>query len=66
MANGFIVLDEETWKAATVEQRALMTFNTLKSIDTRLSGVERWNKCFSFLGGAVGGVLANLGIKWGG
>lgn len=69
MANGFIVMDSDTWESATVEQRALMTYQTLRSIDARLSSLEKrpiFDKCFSFIGGALGGFAATMGIKWGG
>jgi len=69
MANGFLVLDENDWRGATPEQRDWMIFKTLKSMDERLKALEKrplMDKCFSFLGGAVGGFAAALGIKWGG
>lgn len=69
MADGFLVLDENDWEDATPEQQSWMTFKTLKSIDSRLSKLEKrplMDKCFSFLGGIVGGFVAALGIKWGG
>jgi hypothetical protein len=69
MANGFLVLDEKDWEDATPEQRDWMIFKTLKSMDSRLSILEKRplaDKCFSFLGGAVGGFAAALGLKWGG
>jgi len=69
MPNGFVVIDQETWEGSSVEQRALMTFKTLQSIDLRLQKLERrplTDKCFSFLGGILGGFAAALGIKLGG
>ena len=66
MANGFIVLDETDWEGMNQEQRSWMLFKTLKSIDARLLKLEKrplTDKCFSFLGGAVGGFAAALGIK---
>lgn len=69
MSNGFLVLDEKDWESATAEQRSWMTFKTLESIDKRLKVLEKRpfvDKCFSFLGGAVGGLAAAIGIKWGG
>jgi len=64
MANGFIVVDEKDWEGADAEQRFWMIFKTLRSIDGRLQKLERWNKCFSFVGGLIGGFVAALGIKW--
>ena len=69
MANGFLVLNDKDWEGATPEQQSWMTFNTLKSIDARLSKLEKrplMDKCFSFLGGVMGGFAAIVGIKWGG
>ncbi len=67
--NGFLVLNDKDWEGATPEQQSRMMFNTLKSIDARLSKLEKRpviDKCFSFLGGVIGGFAAMLGIKLGG
>ena len=68
MANGFLVVDEKDWKEATADQRDWMVFKTLKSMDTRLSRLEKrpfTDKCFSFMGGVIGGFAAVIGIKIG-
>lgn len=67
MSNGFIVVDEKDWCEATPEQRDWMIYKTLKSLDERMRKLEKrpmTDKLFSFLGGAVGGFAASLGIKW--
>jgi len=69
MSNGFLIIDEKAWDGATPEQQSAMTFKTLRSIDARLSKLEKRpviDKCFSFAGGVVGGAAAFLGIKWSG
>lgn len=69
MGNGFLVVDEKDWEGATAEQRDWLIFKTLKSVDERLKALEKrpiFDKCFSFAGGALGGFLAALGLKWGG
>lgn len=69
MGNGFIVIDEKDWAEANDEQRSWMTFKTLKSIDLRLQKIEKRpivDKCYSFLGGVFGGLLAAFGVRWGG
>ncbi len=69
MANGFLVLDEKDWENASPKQQSWMMFNTLKSMDARLSKLETrplMDKFYSFLGGVLGGFAAVLGIKWGG
>ena len=58
MANGFLVVDEMDWEGATEQQRDWMIFKTLKSMDGRLQTLERWNKCYSFVGGIFGGFVA--------
>ena len=68
MADGFLVLNEHDWEKASPEQQNWMTFRTLKSIDARLSKLEKRpiiDKCFSFLGGVIGGFAAILGLKLG-
>lgn len=68
MGNGFLVLDEKDWEEATAEQRDWMIFKTLKSMDARLSRLEKRpvvDKCFAFGGGIIGGFLAAMGVKWG-
>jgi hypothetical protein len=69
MANGFLVLDEKDWECATAEQRDWMIFKTLKSLDERMQKLEQRptiDRCFSFLGGVIGGFAATLGFKWAG
>jgi len=66
MGNGFIVIDERDWEDADDEQRAWMTFKTLKSIDGRLQKLEKkqwFDKACSFVGGVIGGFLAAMGVK---
>lgn len=68
MGNGFLVVDEKDWKELAPERRDWLIFNTLKSMDGRLKKIEKrpiMDKCFSFLGGVMGGFFAALGIKWG-
>lgn len=62
----FLVCDEHDWEGLTPEQRDWMLFKTLRSVDSRLQSLERWNKFYSFIGGVVGGAMAAFGIKfWG-
>ena len=67
MANGFLVVDEKDWKDLTPERRDWLIFNTLQALDKRMMCIEKRplsDKCWSFLGGIVGGFAAALGIKW--
>jgi len=69
MANGFIIIDDKDWEKASQEQRDWMTYNTIRSIDARLTKLERKpliDKVCSFVGGIIGGALAFIGIKVGG
>jgi len=68
MANGFIVTKED-WESMTPAQQSWMTFNAVQAMNERVEALEKrpfFDKCFSFMGGLIGGVLATMGIKWGG
>lgn len=61
MKDGFIVVSEQDWAAATAERRSWMVFNTLRSIEERLKALENRvfiEKFYSFAGGIFGGALA--------
>lgn len=68
MENGFLILHEKDWEKMTPEQQGWATFNTMQSMNKRLQNLEKrplFDKCWSFLGGVVGGFCAALGIRWG-
>jgi len=60
----FLVCENEDWEGMNADQRDWLIFKTLRSMDRRLHRLEIWNKCFSFAGGFVGGVVAVLGMKF--
>ena len=67
MANGFVVTKED-WEHMDPIQQGWMMFNAIQSIDGRVAKLEKRptiDKCFSFMGGVVGGFAAALGIKVG-
>ena len=64
MSNGFVI-SKESWDHMPDEQQKWIMFETMQNVNIRLKRLEKWNKCFSFLGGAIGGFAAALGIKWG-
>jgi len=67
MAGGFNI-DETDWGHMEPKQQSWLTFNAIQSMDARLSKLEKrplMDKCFSFLGGIMGGFAAALGINWG-
>ena len=67
--DGFLIINEKDWKKMTAEQRDWAVFNTLCRMDQRLSRLEKRpivDKCFSFLGGILGGAASAFGIKYGG
>ena len=66
--NGFVIT-KESWREMPAEQREWLLFDTLQDMNTRLKTVECRpfkDKCYSMLGGLVGGALAAFGVKWGG
>jgi hypothetical protein len=65
MGNGFIV-SKETWDHMPDEQQRWIMFETMQAVNARLKRLERWNTCWSFAGGIVGGAMSALGIKVGG
>jgi hypothetical protein len=65
--NGFVIT-KETWENMPAEQREWLLFDTLQDMNRRLKLVEERpfrDKCYSFMGGLIGGALAAAGIKWG-
>jgi len=69
MENGFLVLTEKDWEKMSQEQQSWAIFNTMQSMSRRLTDLEKrplMDKCWSFMGGVIGGFAAALGIKWGG
>lgn len=60
----FLVCDEKDWEGLTANQRDWMIFKTLRSMSDEIKTLKRWNKCFSTLGGIIGGAAAFLGIKF--
>jgi hypothetical protein len=63
-----MTVTERDWEHMSTDNRDWLVFSTLKSMDKRLEVIEtksRFDKCWSFLGGVVGGVAAALGIKVG-
>lgn len=63
-----MVLTDKAWENMTPENRDWMIFSTLNSMDKRLESLEcrkKYDKCWSFFGGILGGLAATLGIRWG-
>jgi hypothetical protein len=63
-----MTVTERDWEHMTSENRDWLIFSTMKSMDRRLEVIEsksRFDKCWSFLGGMIGGAAAFLGIKVG-
>ena len=59
---------KEEWEHIPTETKLWMIFSTMGSINKRLQALEnksRYDKCWSFLGGVLGGAAAALGIKVG-
>ena len=65
MANGFIVVEKEDWERATKEDRDLMVYNTLKSINDRIAKLEKqvmFRTALNFFGCVSGGALGMFAI----
>lgn len=65
---GFIVIGEKDWAKATPEQRDWMVYQTLQSLNNRMTTLEcrpLTDKFLSFVGGLIGGFIAAIGVKWG-
>jgi hypothetical protein len=63
--NGFVVT-EESWNGMSEGQRSWITYETMQDMNKRVIRLEKrsiYDKCAAFLGGAVGGCAAVLGIK---
>lgn len=64
MRDGFIVVSEQDWEAATSDRRSWMVFNTLRNIEERITKLENkvyLEKIYSFFGGCLGGAIAVWG-----
>jgi len=64
--NGFIIT-KETWENLPAEQREWMLFDTVQDLHMRIKAVEKRpvaDKCLAFIGGAFGGFVAALGLKF--
>lgn len=60
----FLVCDEKDWEGMSQEQRDWMIFKTLRVVNNEMITLKRWNKCFSTIGGMIGGAAAFLGFKF--
>ena len=66
--NGFITITKADWECMDEKQKLWAIYNTLQTMHNRLEVLERRplvDKCWAFIGGIVGGILAALGIKYG-
>jgi hypothetical protein len=65
--NSCIMVTEKDWEKASDEQRGWWTFQSLQSLNERMICLENRpfiDKCYSFLGGVIGGFVAALGLKF--
>ena len=56
----FIMVTEKDWEKASEDQRGWWTYQTLQSLNDRLSFLERrplYDKCMAFMGGVIGGFV---------
>ncbi len=65
--NGKMVVSKEAWNRLESNDREWLMFDTMQSLDKRLSDLEDkgfFHKACSAVGGVIGGALAAFGIKW--
>ena len=69
MSNLKMVITKESWENMPEEEKNWLTFNTIQSMDRRITKLERGgviNKSLTFAGGVIGGIAFWFGIKiWG-
>lgn len=69
MDNLKMTVTEESWKKIPDDEKLWLIFNTVRSLDRRITKLERggWlHKGLAFTGGIIGGAACFLGLKWGG
>ena len=65
MANAHMIIDEKDWEGLPEKKRSWIMYNTMRSVEQRVSKLERrkWlDKGLTFAGGILGGFLAYIGI----
>jgi len=62
--NGGFIVSAETWKELTPERREWILYDTMQRLIVEVRCLRKWNRSMAFAGGAVGGALAALGMKW--
>ena len=69
MTNLKMVVTKETWANIPDDEKLWMIFNTVQSLQKRVTQLERggWlHKGLAFTGGVMGGAACFLGFRWGG
>jgi len=66
MSNAHMIVTEKGWQGLSEDERSWLMFNTMQSIERRVTKLEqrKWiDKGLTFAGGVFGGALAYLGIN---
>jgi hypothetical protein len=66
MSNGKMIVTKEAWERLESGDREWLMFDTLQSLDQRITTLESksvFDRTCSFLGGVLGGVASVFGIK---
>ena len=58
--NGFLVVDEKDFAQLDSKQREWIFYNTLRCLTVELREVQRVNKKWSLIGGAIGGAAVMI------
>jgi len=68
MTNARMTVSPERWKEMGENERTWLIYDSLITIDKRVTHLERggWlHKGLAFTGGMIGGAACYLGFKWG-
>lgn len=69
MPNAKMIITKESWANMPDDEKNWLMFNTIQSMDRRITKLEKGtiiNKSLTFAGGVIGGIAFWLGIKiWG-
>lgn len=66
MSNAHMIVTEKGWQGLSEDERSWLMFNTLQSVERRVTKLEsrKWiDKSLTGITGLIGGFLAYLGIS---
>jgi len=69
MANARMTIDEDTFRGMTSDKKLWLIFSNYGPLEQRVKKLENrrlWDTAKILVGSLIGGIIAALGIKWGG